>query len=257
MTARLEARGLSYRVGRVTILEPTDLDLTPGELTTVVGPNGAGKTTLLRLLAGEMAPTTGSVAVDGVPIGDVPGLELARIRALLAQDGPTGIPFPAATVIALGRAPHRRTEGNSTRHDAAVVTQTMDEVGITELADRMFATLSGGERSLVSLARVLAQETPILLLDEPTGTLDLAVEERTMTRIRERSRPDRIVVAVLHDLNVAARYADRLLLISRGRVVADGAPAAVLTSELLTEVYRHPMRVVDHPLRPGPLVLVG
>ena len=257
MTTRLAAREVSYTAGGVTILQPTSVEFVPGRLTAVVGPNGAGKTTLIRLLAGDLAPATGAVTIDGTPLRDHGDLELARLRALLAQGGPTDIPFTAATVVALGRTPHRRTEGNSADHDSAVVRRTMDHVGIAHLAARLFPTLSGGERSLVSLARVLAQETPILLLDEPTGALDLAVEERTMAGIRERWRDGRIVVVVLHDLNVAARYADRIVVISQGRVVADGAPGEVLTSKMLTEVYRHPMRVVAHPLRPGPLVLVG
>jgi iron complex transport system ATP-binding protein len=133
----------------------------------------------------------------------------------------------------------------------------MEDVGIGNLATRIFGTLSGGERSLASLARVLAQGSRVLLLDEPTGALDVAIEERTMAMIRERSRADHIVVAVIHDLNLAAKYADRTVLLSRGAVVADGTPREVLTSDLLTEVYRHPMEVVPHPLREGPLILVG
>ena len=257
MTFRLAAHGVSYRVGRTAILHPLDLELTPGQLVAVVGPNGAGKTTLLNLLGGEMPPSTGSVTIDGTPIRDLAALELARLRALLAQDGPSDIPFPVAAVVSLGRTPHRRVAGNSASRDAAVVADTMEEMGISHIADRLFATLSSGERSLVSLARVLAQESPILLLDEPTGALDVAIEERTMDRIRSRSNDDRIVVSVLHDLNVAAKYADRSIVVSRGEIVADGAPEEVLTSELLSEVYRHPMRVVPHPLRPGPLILVG
>jgi iron complex transport system ATP-binding protein len=253
----LAAHEISYRVGEAEILQRVDLEFTPRELVAVVGPNGAGKTTLLQILGGEIVPTTGEVTIDGEALGDMPVLELARHRAMLTQDGPVDIPFPVAGVVALGRAPHRRTEGNSAGADAAVVAKTMEDVGIGNLAARMFGTLSGGERSLASLARVLAQWSPVLLLDEPTVALDVAIEERTMAMIRDRSRADQIVVAVIHDLNLAAKYADRTVLLSRGTVVADGTPGEVLTSDLLTEVYRHPMEVVPHPLREGPLILVG
>ena len=253
----LDARGITYRVGKTEILHPLDLDFMPGELVAVVGPNGAGKTTLLQLLGAEMPPTAGSVSLNGTPLGDVATLELARIRAFLAQDGPADIPFPVLAVVALGRTPHRRTEGNSANADMAVVRRVMMEVGIHHLAHRIFSTLSGGERSLASLARVLAQESPVLLLDEPTDALDVAIEERTMELIRRQSRDGRIVISVLHDLNLAAKYSDRTVVLSQGTVVADGSPAEVLTSDLLTEVYRHPMTVVPHPLRVGPLILVG
>lgn len=253
----LAAHGISYRVGTTEILHPLDLEFVPGELVAVVGPNGAGKTTLLQLLGGEMRPTSGSVSLDGTPLGDMDTLELARIRAILAQDGPADIPFPVGAVVALGRTPHRRTPGNSASADAAAVDRVMSEVGIHYLADRIFGTLSGGERSLVSLARVLAQNSPVLLLDEPTDALDVAIEERTMELIQQQSRDDRIVVSILHDLNLAAKYSDRTILLSRGVVVADGPAVEVLTSDLLTEVYRHPMKVVPHPLRDGPLILVG
>jgi len=257
MTPHLAARGVSYRAGSAEVLHGIDLEFIPGQLVAVVGPNGAGKTTLLRILGGEIAPSSGAVTIGGVLLREVPDLELARMRAFLGSDGPGDIPFRVTTVVALGRTPHRHGEGNSAARDAEVVAMTIAEFGIPHLADRIFGTLSSGERSLTSLARVMAQECPVVLLDEPTGALDVAIEERTMGLIRARSRAGRVVVSVLHDLNVAARYADRSVVMSQGTVVADGPPEEVLTSELLTDVYRHSMKVVPHPLRPGPLILVG
>ena len=253
---RLSATDISYRVGRTTVLDGIGLTIAPDGLVAIVGPNGAGKTTLIRILGGDLAPTTGGVAIDDVDVADLPDRDLARVRALLGQGGAGDIPFPAATVVALGRTPHRRSPGNSAAEDAEVVERTIVDLGIPHLRNRIFATLSGGERALVSLARVLAQESRVLLLDEPTSALDIAIEERAMGLLRQRAL-DTVVVCVLHDLNLAARYAQRLVLLSKGSVVADGPPDEVLAPDTLTTVYEHPMRVVPHPFRDGPLVLAG
>jgi len=253
---RLTAASVSYRAGRASVLRDVDLEIESGGLVAVVGPNGAGKTTLLRILGGDLAPTSGAVAINDVDISGLHEQELALLRALLAQNGVAEIPFPVATVVALGRTPHRRTEGNSSARDAEVVRRTMAEVGIDHLDRRAYATLSGGERALASLARVLAQESQVILLDEPTGSLDVAIEERTMRLLRERASGDVMVVCVLHDLNLAARYADRVILVGEGAIVTDGPPSQVLTPAALSAVYRHPMRVVPHPFRDGLLVLV-
>jgi iron complex transport system ATP-binding protein len=251
----LTAHGVSYRVGGAEILASTELAFVAGELVAVVGPNGAGKTTLLHVLAGDLHPATGSVTHDGDALQEMPALELALRRAVLAQGGPQDIPFPVAAVVALGRSPHRRAEANSARADRAATEAAMDAVGVGHLADRVFATLSAGERALASLARVLAQVSPVLLLDEPTAALDIAVEERVMAMLRERAA-ERIVITVLHDLNLAARYADRAILLADGAVAADGLPEEVFTPARLSEVYRHPIEVVPHPLRKGLLILV-
>ncbi|HSM01564.1 MAG TPA: heme ABC transporter ATP-binding protein [Acidimicrobiia bacterium] len=253
---RLAARDISYRVGRTTVLSEVAFDVESGELVAIVGPNGAGKTTLLRILGGDLEPTTGTVAIDENDVAGLHEQELALMRALLDQSGVADIPFPVETVVALGRTPHRRVAGNTAARDAEVVRRTMDDVGIGHLEQRVFATLSGGERALTSLARVLAQESPVLLLDEPTGALDVAVEERTMRLMRERATGGVMVVCVLHDLNLAARYADRVILVGAGEVISDGPPTSVLTPDALSAVYRHPMRVVPHPFRDGLLVLV-
>ena len=256
MTIRLSLSAVSYRAGSATILEPTTIDFGAGRLVAIVGPNGAGKSTLLRLLGGELIPTTGRVTIDGKPLSNFTDQELALLRSLLTHEGPIDIPYPSSMIVALGRTPHRHRADNSAEHDRAFVAAAMEHLSVTRLADRLFATLSGGERSLVSLARVFAQDTPVVLLDEPTGFLDVAFEEHTMRLIREHARSDRIVVAVVHDLNVVARHADRCVVMSKGRVVADGLPPTALTSELLSEVYEHPIHVVEHPLRAGPLILV-
>lgn len=254
MTTAISLGGASYRAGGTTILEPTTLALTTGEMVAVVGPNGAGKTTLLRLLGGELRPSGGRIAYGPDDPADLAVAELALRRTLLTHEGLIDIPLPARTVVTLGRAPHR---GSGTDDDAALVDATMATLGLATLHRRIYATLSGGERSLVDLARALVQATPIVLLDEPTASLDVAVEERTMFTLRRHAHAaGRLVVAVVHDLNVVARHADRCLVMSRGRVVADGPPADAFSATLLSEVYAHPIQVVPHPTRPGPLVVV-
>ena len=255
MTLRLAMHRVSLRVGAATIIHPTSLDLGSGGLVAVVGPNGAGKSTLLRLLGGELTPTTGRITYGDASPADLTAAELSLLRAMVTQEGPIDIPFPARLVVALGRAPHLRTAPPSAA-DHAIVAATMEALGVDGLRDRIFATLSGGERSLISLARALVQETPVLLLDEPTESLDIAVEERTMGILSRLARRDPLVVAVIHDLNVVARHADRCVVLSNGKVVADGPPRQALSSELLSEVYAHPVRVIEHPLRGGPLIVV-
>jgi len=157
----------------------------------------------------------------------------------------------------MGRFPHRRDPANSSQRDAAAVQEAMERTDTLALVGRSYTTLSGGERTRVSLARVLAQETPIVLLDEPTTALDVAHQERIMAEAFALSRRDRSVVVVLHDLNSAAVHADRIVLMHEGTVVAEGEPREVLTASLLSDVYRQPLVVVDHPFRDVPWVLAA
>lgn len=253
----IEARGVSYRVGDAVLVDGVDLVVAPGELVAVVGPNGAGKSTLLRLLGGDLRPTAGSILLGGEDTSDLAEIELAERRALLDQGSPTDIPFTAAEVVALGRHAHRRDPDNSAERDAAVVADALARTDVTHLARRVYATLSGGERTRVSLSRILAQDTPVVLLDEPTTALDVAHEVRVMAELAALTVSGRTVVAVLHDLNAAASTADRVVVMSQARIVADGPPGEVLTAGLLEEVYRHPMVVIDHPLGDGVLILPG
>ncbi len=183
--------------------------------------------------------------------------ELARRRAVLAQHQVTDIPFSAQAVVAMGRFPHRRDPENSAANDAAAVSAALERTAVAHLGERTFATLSGGEQTRVALARVLAQDTPLLLLDEPTTALDVRHEELVMRLAADLAAAGRAVVAVLHDLNAAAAYADRIVLMHAGRIRADGPPREVLDETLLSEVYEQALRVVDHPFRDCPLVLVA
>jgi len=255
--ATVVARSLTYRVGDATLVAGVDFEATHGELVAVIGPNGAGKSTLLNLLAGNLRPTEGHVLLDGIDTSDALPGDLALLRSMLTQREPIDIPYTAAQVVQIGRFPHRRDESNSASQDAAAVAEAMESTDTTQFAARIYATLSGGEQTRVSLARVLAQDTPIVFLDEPTTALDVAHQERIMREAVRVSRQHRAVVVVLHDLNSAAIHADRIVLMNQGAVVAGGLPSDVLQQDLLTTVYAQPMVVVDHPFRDCPLVLTA
>jgi len=251
------ASGVTYRVRDATLVSEVDLVATPGELVAVIGPNGAGKSTLLGLLSGGLHPTDGQVRLNGVdPFTAAPG-DLALERSILSQREATEIPFTAAQVVHMGRFPHRRVQGNTTDRDNQAVTEAMMRTDTTRFASRVFATLSRGEQTRVSLARVLAQTTPVIFLDEPTTALDVAHQERIMRQAVEMAHDQRTVIIVLHDLNAAAVHAGRLVLMSSGAVVAQGRPREVLEADLLSTVYDQPMVVVDHPFRDCPLVLTS
>lgn len=251
------ARSLTYRIGDAVLVSGVDFSADAGELIAVIGPNGAGKSTLLGLLAGNLPPSEGKVLLNGVDVASTPPRDLALARSVLTQRAPIDIPYTAGQVVNMGRFPHRRDEQNSGDRDAAAVADAMRRTDTTPLAGRVYATLSGGERTRVSLARVLAQDTPVVLLDEPTTALDVAHQERIMRDAVQLSRRPRAVIVVLHDLNAAAVHADEIVVMSRGKIVARGRPRDVLEEALLADVYDQPMVVVDHPFRDCPLVLTS
>lgn len=247
------ARGIGLRVGGSWLLRDADLDLTAGTLLAVVGPNGAGKSTLLSLLAGDRAPTTGTVRVGGLDARRAHPVDLARRRAVLPQRPRLSFPFTVADIVAMGRAPWAATDAEA--EDEAAVAEALAATGMTEFAGRRYPTLSGGEQARASFARVLAQRTPVLLLDEPTAALDLRHQERLMRTARDRADRGLAVLAVLHDLQLAAAYADEIAVLRDGRLVARGAPEHALTEPLLEDVYRLPVEVLRHPATGA--VLVG
>lgn len=253
----IEAHGISVRAGSATLVDDVSVAARPGDLVAIIGPNGAGKSTLLRVLAGDIDPAAGGVAIDGRPLADVDIPTRAEIRAMFSSDSEVAVPFSVWEVTMMGRHPRRRDPNNSAALDTAVVEQSLARMAVADLADRVHATLSSGERTRVGLARVFAQEAQVLLLDEPTTALDVGHEVMVMGEVRAEAAAQRAVVAVLHDLNAAARYATAIVAMHRGRVVATGAPQDVLTEALLSEVYGHPMRVLPHPLGEGLLVVPG
>lgn len=251
VAVRLDAAG--YDVDGVTLLDAVDLEVRRHELLAVVGPNGAGKSTLLGLLAGDLRPTRGSVTDDGAPVASLRPAELARRRAVLLQEHRLSFPFTVADVVRMGRAPWRGTAAED--DDDRVVAEAAAAGEVAHLGDRRFPTLSGGERARTAYARARAQATPLLLLDEPTAALDIRHQEMVLAQARDLARRGHAVVAVLHDLSLAAAYADRVLLLGDGRPRALGTPADVLRPDLLGDVYRHPVEVLVHP-RTGDLVVL-
>ncbi|WP_432968639.1 heme ABC transporter ATP-binding protein [Dactylosporangium sp. CA-233914] len=246
----LRGAGLGVRLGARPVLDGVDVRLCAGEVLALVGPNGAGKSTLLSVLAGDLTPERGEVGLDGRPLREWTAIELGLRRAVLPQHHLLSFPFPVADVVAMGRAPWSGIEP-----DGDIVAASMAATGVAHLAARSFLSLSGGERARVALARVLAQRTGVLLLDEPTAALDLHHQELVLRIAKERAAEGDAILVVLHDLGLAAAHADRVMVLADGRAVAAGPPAEVFTPQLLSDVYRHEIEVLPHPRTGAPLVL--
>lgn len=251
----LEVSHVSVALGGAPVLTDVTLAVHPGEVVALVGPNGAGKSTLLGAMAGDIRPSSGQVRVGGLDAVDAPARELARVRAVQLQEATLSFAFTARAVVEMGRSPWQGRFGAGVDDDDAVVTLSLDRADVSHLSQRRFPTLSGGEKARVSFARVLAQTTPVLLLDEPTAALDIRHQEALLSEARACADVGCAVVVVLHDLSLAGAYADRVVLLCDGRVRADGAPREVLTAPLLSEVYDHPVHVMDHPGSGSPVVL--
>jgi len=248
----LEAVGVCFRADDAVLLDGVDIQINGGEVLGIVGPNGAGKSTLLRILAGETDPTAGEVSLDGRPVGDYRPMDLAKRRAVLPQHTVLQFAFRVLDVVMMGRYPHREA---TPPEDEASVTSAMERADVDYMRERLYPTLSGGEQSRVAFARVLTQETPVVLLDEPSASLDVRHQELVMGVLRSLADAGGAVVAVLHDLNLAARHADRIGVMMGGRMIEVGPTADVLRPDLLSEVYGHPVDVVKHPHLDCPLVL--
>lgn len=227
------------------ILRDVSLEVYPNEVLALVGPNGAGKSTLLGVLAGEVKPQSGESLIGGVANSRLRPKQLARQRAVLLQSNEVSFPFDVHQVVQMGRNPWSGEDFDA--DDDQIVAQAMASVDVGHLAERKFNELSGGERARVSLARVLAQDTKVLLLDEPTAALDLHHQDRVMRLIRQTAHDGRAVVVVVHDLSLAAAYADRVALLVDGQIIAQGSPREVITPETISGVYGVPIRVIESP----------
>ncbi|QQM43747.1 heme ABC transporter ATP-binding protein [Streptomyces liliifuscus] len=243
-----EAEALHVRLGGREVLSGVDVMARAGEVLALVGPNGAGKSTLLGALAADLPAAAGVVRVDGRPASDWSAQELALRRAVLPQSAALSFPFTVEEVVRMGRAPWAgQAEEYAEETDDAAVAAAMAATEVTDFAGRPFSALSGGERARVALARVLAQRTRLLLLDEPTAALDLRHQELVLRVCRARAHAGDAVVVVLHDLGLAAAYAHRVVILRAGRAVADGRPAEIFTDRLLSDVYQQPVEVFPHP----------
>jgi cobalamin transport system ATP-binding protein len=233
----LEAQAASYTIGAKAIVHDVSVSLGSGELVALVGPNGAGKTTLVRLLAGLLRPDSGAVRLEGRDLHRTRRRRVARRLALLPQDTYTEFMLPVRDVVSMGRYAHRRFAQNWLPEDEEQVTLAMARVSVTELADRSVTTLSGGERQLVFLARALAQQPRFLLLDEPTNNLDIGHQLQLMELVVELAAEGVAVLAVMHDLRLAAAWFPRLVLMHQGQVAADGSTPEVVASPALADAF--------------------
>jgi iron complex transport system ATP-binding protein len=237
-SAFLTARGLKVTLSGRAVLTDVSLALSPGHLVALVGPNGAGKTTLLRALAG-LVPSDGAIDVGGEALASLPLRERARRFAYLPQGHIVHWPLPARDIVALGRYPHGATDpARLSPKDTDAVLRAMRATDVMEFSERRVTELSGGERSRVALARVLAVEAPVILADEPTSSLDPRHQIDVMKTLRAAADEGTLVIVVTHDLGLAARFADTVLVLSDGRLVSQGAPADALSEQVMAEVFR-------------------
>ena len=238
MTACLTAQGVSVELSGRAVLRDISLSLASGHLVALVGPNGAGKTTLLRALAG-LVPSDGAIHVGGDALPSLSLRERARRFAYLPQGHIVHWPLPARDIVALGRYPHGATDpARLTPGDSEAVLRAMQATDVMEFATRRVTELSGGERSRVALARVLAVEAPVILADEPTSSLDPRHQIDVMKTLRIAADRGTLVIVVTHDLGLAARFADTVLVLSDGRLVSQGAPAEALSEQVMAKVFR-------------------
>jgi iron complex transport system ATP-binding protein len=246
VTALLEARSVSMAIGRATLVEAIDLRIEGGEMVAIAGPNGAGKSTLLRLLSGDLRATRGEVRLKGRELRSYPARELALHRAMLSQHVSVTFPFTVEEVVHMGAGDHSRAAARRLA-DAA-----LREVGLDDFRHRKLPTLSGGEQQRAHFARVLVQLAcgeaahgpGLLLLDEPTSSLDLRHQIELVETARQRARNGTAVIAILHDLNLAMRFADRIILLHRGRLTIDGGPRDTVTADIIRRIFE-----VDAPIQ--------
>lgn len=255
----IETKGLGKAYDGVSALRGLDWTVGEGEWWGIIGPNGSGKSTLMRLLSGVERPSSGTIRIRGRHVEDYGRKELSRMMAVLQQEGIMPVHYPVREVLEMGRHPYLNWLGQDMREDVgALIDGIMEKLELQGLANRHLDELSGGQRQRVALGQVMAQEPQILLLDEPTTFLDIHYQQQFMELVAEwRKEAGITVVAVLHDLNLAALYCDKLLVLRDGRAVSMGTPEEMLTSERIRSVYDVEPVIVAHPVYGAPQVLLS
>ncbi|MGD0338763.1 MAG: ABC transporter ATP-binding protein [Bacteroidota bacterium] len=255
MNLRIENVSFWYTVRPV--LQHISFEVQTGEFLSLIGPNGSGKTTLLRLLARLHSPSSGRILLDDLKLSGYSHADIARHIAYVPQDHPTVFPFTVMEVVLMGRSPHLRGIGFERPADIAIAREMMELTDIGDLADHPITALSGGERQRAYLARALAQQASILLLDEPNAHLDIAHQLSIFTIIKHlKTRQALTVISVSHDLNLAAVYSDRIIMLHEGEIAALGTPIEVLTSPLISRVFGTPVLVDRHPWNNIPRITI-
>lgn len=241
----LDIQSLSVAYGPRRVLNNLSLLVPSGQILAVIGPNGAGKSTLIRALSGIIPPLSGQMRVDGQDLQHLSAVRRARLLAVVPQAVQLPPAFSAWEMVLLGRTPHLNWLGQTSAHDEEIVRQAMTRTDTLELAERRVGELSGGEQQRLLLARALAQDAPVLLMDEPTAHLDLQYQVSLLSLVRDLARSEKLaVLLVLHDLNLAARYADQVALLVKGELLALGNPSEVLQAALLSQAYHTPLKVL-------------
>ncbi|MGQ0811056.1 MAG: ABC transporter ATP-binding protein [Nitrospiraceae bacterium] len=253
MSDLLRLEGVCRRSNGRTLLDAVNLTVPVGELAGVIGPNGAGKTTLLSIMGGLLEPSAGRVLLNQVPLTSLGRRQIAQHIAFVPQSAPAGdFRFSARDMVLMGRYSHRERFAGETADDRAIATVAMRHAKVTSFADRSVTDLSGGERQRVAIARALAQQPRLLLLDEPTTSLDLSHQLHVLQLVRQLVTKHHLTaVTAIHDLALASRFCDRIILLDQGRVVADGSPSAVLTPERLAAVFRVVSEIHPDPITNG------
>ncbi|GIP31532.1 heme ABC transporter ATP-binding protein [Paenibacillus sp. J2TS4] len=237
MTVRLNAHDLAARIDRISILRHVNLSVFQGEFVGLIGPNGSGKSTLLRVLAGFLKPSAGEVSLDGAALQTMPRKAIARKLAFVPQDLTVDFDFTVREIVAMGRHPFLSRFGVESGRDRDQTEEAMRQTGILHLGERSMPSLSGGQRQMAFIAKALAQEPEVLLLDEPISALDIGHQLRVLGVIRRLCGQGLSAIAALHDLNLASRYCDRLILIREGEVLASGTSEEVMTETFIRQAY--------------------
>ncbi|WP_298442313.1 heme ABC transporter ATP-binding protein [uncultured Ferrimonas sp.] len=252
----LSVSDLHVNIGHKPLLSGLDLQIEAGKVTALLGPNGAGKSTLLKAISADVACSAGHISMHGKPMQQWPRIELARELGVLPQHNSLSFPFTVQEVVEMGLFPLQASQAQSAKY----VADAIEQVDVGHLLTRRYPTLSGGEKQRVQLARVLTQlaqaKQPLLLLDEPTSALDLAQQHRVLALAQQLAHQRHYtVIAVLHDLNQAARYADKLVVLSQGQIVAQGSASSVLTEHTIEQVWHYQPTLVTDPNHGTPVVL--
>lgn len=254
----LKIDSITVCYGEIEILHKVTLEVHAGEVVSLIGPNGAGKTTMLRAISGVLPLQSGSVEVNGKDISTMPISERARLLAVVPQARKLTPEYTVQQAVTMGRTPYLGWLGNPSKKDLDKVYWAIDRTGISELVDRRVDELSGGEQQLVLVARALAQDSPVILLDEPTAHLDLRHQATILDLVHSLASERNLAVLMsLHDLNLVSIFSDRIALIDQGLILADGQPQDVLTRDQLSHVYQVPLDIIQHPHRDIPLVLLN